>query len=557
MNWAELAVSPEGTHHQAPGGAPAYAERFDQVLKFHSPGLAPVLKQGRAWHIRWDGSPAYERRFTRTFGFYEGLAAVTDADNWHHVTSEGKDGYPERYGWCGNFQGSRCAVRDRGGAYLHINGAGRPIYSDRWRYAGDYRDGIAVVQASDGCSTHIDENGRLLHERWFVDLDVFHKGFARARDEAGWAHIDLRGQPIYGLRFAAIEPFYNGQARVERFDGGLEVIDEAGKTIVELRPARQSEFAALSGDMVGFWRTQTIASAVRLGVVEALPASEAAIAERCGLRPEGAARILRGLGELRLAEKRAQGWHLTPRGHFLRADHPLTLADAALEYAGPFSRMWEGLDEAIRAGSGWRAPDVFGEVAQDARRCESHHRMLRSYARHDYPEVARVLDLHGDEHVIDAGGGLGALARMVLDTHPRAHVTVLDRPEVVMQGGIAPGHQERLRWHAADLFGPWGLRADIVLLSRVLHDWDDPAAIRILSRAREVLPAGGRVFVVEMLIPEGSVAGGLCDLHLLMATGGRERSASELGGLLETAGFVLESVRSVAALPSIVTGVVR
>ena len=51
-----------------------------------------------------------------------------------------------------------------------------------------------------------------------------------------------RGQPLYARRFAAVEPFYNGQARAERVDGGLEVIDEAGKRLVELRacaPAAQ------------------------------------------------------------------------------------------------------------------------------------------------------------------------------------------------------------------------------------------------------------------------------------------------------------------------------
>lgn len=45
----------------------------------------------------------------------------------------------------------------------------------------------------------------------------------------------------YARRFAMVEPFYNGQARVERFDGSLEVIDEAGCTVTVLR----SELAAM------------------------------------------------------------------------------------------------------------------------------------------------------------------------------------------------------------------------------------------------------------------------------------------------------------------------
>lgn len=235
--WHAARVSADGTHHTL-DGRPLYDERFDAVLKFHPPGLAAVRRDGEAWHVDEHGRPAYARRFLRTFGFYEGRAAVVAADGWHHVLADGRDLADRRHAWCGNFQGGRCPVRDAAGAYHHLDLAGRAAYAARWRYAGDYRDGIAVVQAEDGRSTHVDGNGLPLHGRWFVDLDVFHKGFARARDEAGWSHVDLAGRAVYDRRFAAVEPFYNGQARVERHDGGLEVIDEAANQLVELRPAR-------------------------------------------------------------------------------------------------------------------------------------------------------------------------------------------------------------------------------------------------------------------------------------------------------------------------------
>ena len=111
----------------------------------------------------------------------------------------------------------------------------RQAYAERWRYAGDYRDGFAVVQRSDGLSTHIDRGGRTLHGRWFVDLDVFHKGYARARDDRGWFHVDEQGRPLYTRRFALVEPFYNGQARVETADGWLGVISEQGQPLLTLR----------------------------------------------------------------------------------------------------------------------------------------------------------------------------------------------------------------------------------------------------------------------------------------------------------------------------------
>ena len=68
--------SPCGTHHLKPAGEAAYERRFERVMKFHAPGLAPVRNRDLAWHIHVDGSDAYDRRFRQTFGFYEGFAAV-------------------------------------------------------------------------------------------------------------------------------------------------------------------------------------------------------------------------------------------------------------------------------------------------------------------------------------------------------------------------------------------------------------------------------------------------------------------------------------------------
>ena len=99
MNWADLIVSPCGTHHLL-SNAPAYSERFEEVLKFHSTGLASVRFGGLAWHIQPDGTPAYVQRFNRTFGFYEGLAAVVAEEGAFHITHRGEAVYSDRYEWC-------------------------------------------------------------------------------------------------------------------------------------------------------------------------------------------------------------------------------------------------------------------------------------------------------------------------------------------------------------------------------------------------------------------------------------------------------------------------
>lgn len=553
MDWRRIRTAPDGTHHTLEG-APLYSARFNEVLAYHEPGLAPVRLGQEAWHINVHGHEAYARRFRRTFGFYEGRAAVLGAHGWHHILPDGEELYPERYGWCGNYQGARCSVRDAEGRYCYLTLEGRPASAARWRYAGDYREGIAVVQDGSGLCTHVDMDEVPIHGRGFLDLDVFHKGFARARDAEGWTHVDRKGRPLSSRRFAMVEPFYNGQARVERFDGGLEVIDEEGGTVVELRPARRSEFAALSADMVGAWRTDTIACAVRFGVFQALPASTSEVASRCGLPPERAGRLLRALGELRLVQHGPGGtWEATPRGLYLHPEHPLTLADAALEYAGPLRERWRGLPEALRSES-WHPDNVFQEVAASEARRAPHHRMLRGYALHDYGPLLPLLPVSPGHVVVDAGGGTGALAESLARAHPEAEVVLVDLPAVIAEWRNASA-STRVRGVGADLFEPWPLTADTVILARVLHDWEDALATRLLRHARAALRPKGRVLVLEMVLDEEGYGGGLCDLHLLAVSGGQERTRRQFEHLFSQAGLRLEQVEPTPALPQLLVGV--
>lgn len=553
MSWGSLTVSADRTHHVA-GDRPAYDERFDEVLPFHAPGLAPVRRGGEAWHIDERGRAVYESRFLRTFGFYEGRAGVAGRDGWHHhITPDGHALSPDRYSWCGNFQGGRCTVRRADDRYLHIDLHGAPVSRTTWRYAGDYREGAAVVQADDGRSSHVDSSGELLHGRWFLDLDVFHKSFARARDGRGWHHVDRAGRALYDRRFAAVEPFYNGQARVEREDGGVEVIDESGATVVELRAALRSPVQALSGDLVGYWRTRTLAAAAELGVLDALPATAAEVAARCGVHPSKAPRLLRALAEIGTAERRDGTWYATACGALLRSDHESSLVGAALEYTTTLAAPWQDLVEALRSDV-WTPTDPFTAVAGDAERARRHHEMLRSYARTDYCAVATAMGLRGDETIIDAGGGLGVIAENILGAHPAVRVVLLDRPEVIRQLELRHPHLEA---RAHDIFTPWGVKADAVVLGRVLHDWDDERALTVLRNARAALPAGGRVYVLEMVVDEDTPAGGLVDLHLLVVSGGKERTAREYAALFDRAGFGLESMVPLPSIPSLVVGAAR
>ena len=231
MNWQDIKVSADNTHFLF-NGQPIFDKLFIEVLKFHSPGLAPVKDESGSYHIDRFGNQLYADRFSRTFGFYCNRASVVQDDNWFHLTDKGDKAYNQTFNWIGNYQENLCSVRNSDNKYFHINLVGNRIYSDSYIYCGDFKDGIACVKTSNGFYKHIDTKGDFINDKSFHDLGIFHKNFATAKDKNGWYHIDKSGSEIYLQRFLAVEPFYNGFALVTQFNNQKIIIDEQGNKII-------------------------------------------------------------------------------------------------------------------------------------------------------------------------------------------------------------------------------------------------------------------------------------------------------------------------------------
>ena len=233
MNWKDIEVSSNGTHFLFEG-KPIFNNQFLEVLKFHSPGLAPVIDKTGAYHIEIHGEAIYSERYNRTFGFYCNRAAVVLNEKWFHINELGKQVYSNSFRWTGNYQENLCAVRDSNNQYFHIDLNGQDVYSEKFIYAGDFKDGFACVKKADGFYKHIDTRGNFINDIDFLDLGIFHKNYATAKDEGGWHHIDKQGMELYSQRYSAIEPFYNGFALVTQFSLEKVIIDERGNEVISV-----------------------------------------------------------------------------------------------------------------------------------------------------------------------------------------------------------------------------------------------------------------------------------------------------------------------------------
>jgi hypothetical protein len=257
-------------------------------------------------------------------------------------------------------------------------------------------------------------------------------------------------------------------------------------------------------------------------------------------------------------------FRLTSLGDYLRSDHPQSIRAWAIALNEPwFHRAWEALPDAVRTG----------EVAFD----QAHGMGFWAYSA-AYPEAGALFDsgmtggstalaraLHGVcdfatiRTAVDVGGGQGRLLAELLRAQPHLQGILVDQPHVVAGAEHVlreAGVSERCQIVAGSITDavPGG---DAYILSRILHDWDDRGAARILRACQEAMGLDTRLLLIEQVLPPGNdyAWSKFSDLNMLVLFGGRERTAAEFQGLLETTGFRLIAVRPTATSWSVVEAV--
>ena len=278
-----------------------------------------------------------------------------------------------------------------------------------------------------------------------------------------------------------------------------------------------------------------------------------ALATACEADLGALERLLRYWQWLELVTRTDEGgYHLTPLGHQLRDDHPggrrhwLT-TDGGV---GRGDLAFFDLLHSVRSGEP-AYPHRFGrdfwtDLAEDDRLGESFDTSMRRHVASDNRALTDVLPWQDVRHVVDVGGGTGALLEMLLSAHDHLRGTLVDLPgparrarKALADGPVAP----RVTVREGSFFDPLPTGADAYVLSAILHDWDDTSCVRILRRCAQAAGRSGRVLVIENCGADGESVDPRMDLRMLVLMGGRERGIGELEDLGRAAGLELAGVR--------------
>ena len=319
----------------------------------------------------------------------------------------------------------------------------------------------------------------------------------------------------------------------------------------------------------GFWISRAIYIAAKLGIADRLgdgPKTADEIAAATGTHAESVYRIMRALASVGVfTEDGDRRFGLTPLSNTLRTDAPGSLrAFATVELGEEHYPAWGDLLYSVKTGEiafdktfGMPIWEFYAKNPENARTFDES---MTGMTLATEEAILTNYDASTVSKLVDIAGGQGSLIAALLKSNPKMRGILFDQPDVV-EGARkrmeAEGLSDRCEVVAGNFFESVPEGADAYILKWIIHDWNDERSIAILKNIRRAIAEGGKLLLVEAVVPTGSEPhfGKFIDLNMLVMTGGRERTEEEYRTLLEAGGFKITRVISTDSPMSIIEAV--
>lgn len=303
----------------------------------------------------------------------------------------------------------------------------------------------------------------------------------------------------------------------------------------------------------GFWAFKTLAAAHELDLFTRLSGSEGITAEEMAreyaIDGRPAEMLLTGCAALGLLDKNGERYGNAP----LAEEY---LVQGKPYYFGGFVEMldkrlypgWAKLVEAIHTNR----PTTWDPATQkslfdgeDPAMLELFWEAMHSLSTFTARALGEAVDFSSYEQLLDVGGGSGAYDIELCRRYPQLRSTVHDLPfvtEIAARKVEESGLSDRIQTAAGDFFADPALPEghDVILLSMILHDWNEEHDREILRKCYDALPSGGCIVISELLVNDektGPPPAALMSLNMLIETEGRNYTPAEYSSWLEETGF--------------------
>ncbi|XP_037095624.1 probable bifunctional dTTP/UTP pyrophosphatase/methyltransferase protein isoform X1 [Syngnathus acus] len=313
--------------------------------------------------------------------------------------------------------------------------------------------------------------------------------------------------------------------------------------------------------MDGFKASKALFTASKLGVFDLLqrrPAMDAVqVAQELQTSVKGTEHLLEACLSLKLLKSTNcktpsyENTELSKR--FLLSDAPSSLLGHLAHCNDTVWPLFSHLESAVKEGVRQhhrafcsKSDDLFQDSIYRSQEVRLRFmKAMHSIAQVTGKAVATAFDLSAFKSACDLGGCTGAMALEFAKAHPGMSVTVFDLPTVVEMSPrfLPPCTKEKVTFVAGDFFKDALPKADLYILSRILHDWSDDKVNLLLSKIADACTPGCGLLLSEIFLDEGRTGPSRGLLQALSMSEGRQRSADEYALLLKGHAFVATAIK--------------
>jgi len=301
-----------------------------------------------------------------------------------------------------------------------------------------------------------------------------------------------------------------------------------------------------------FRGAKALLSAVELGIFTTLaegPTDLDALRRRVGIHERGARDFFDTLVALGMLERNEGGCYANTAETDLFLDRQKsTYIGGELEHFNAYVYPhWGALTPALRTGqpqSGTRVSGHYSAVYADHRALETLVKGMTGGTLPVATALAAQFPWQDYKTVIDIGTAQGCLPVQITLAHPQMTGGGFDLPAVQPLFEKYVNEQSvsrRLQFYAGDFLQDPLPRADVLVLGRILHNWDLATKKSLLKKAHDALPVGGALIVYERLIDDDRRVNApalLASLNMLIMTaGGFDFTSTDCTTWMREAGF--------------------